>query len=97
MMNSDGGTSAFHARIFGRVQGVGFRYSARQEAVRRNLTGWVRNLPDGSVEVVCEGETARVDAFARWLKKGPPGARVTDVDFKKVQYKGVYNRFTVEV
>lgn len=95
-MSTDSGTSAFHARIYGRVQGVGFRYNTRREAVRRELTGWVRNLSDGSVEVVCEGETPKVESFASWLKKGPPGASVTDVDLQTVPYRGIYNRFTVE-
>lgn len=88
--------AAIHATIFGRVQGVGFRYNTRREASRRNLTGWVRNLPDGSVEVECEGEKARVEAFAGWLKKGPPGAHVSDVELRRIPYRGIYNRFTVE-
>lgn len=96
MMSNEKEKSAFHARIYGRVQGVGFRYNTRQEAMRRNLSGWVRNLSDGSVEVVCEGEAPQVKAFAGWLEKGPPGAGVSNVDFQTVPYKGTYSRFTVE-
>ncbi|MFQ5693588.1 MAG: acylphosphatase [Nitrospinota bacterium] len=60
--------------IYGRVQGVGFRWSARREAARRGLSGWVRNRPDGSVEAVAEGDD--VEGFLAWCKKGPPAARV---------------------
>ena len=66
-------------RIRGRVQGVWYRGSMRAEARRRGLRGWVRNLPDGSVEAVVEGEPAAVRALAEWARTGPAGARVTDV------------------
>jgi acylphosphatase len=89
--------TGFHARIHGRVQGVGFRYTTRNEAKRRRLSGWVRNDPDGSVEVVCEGDADKVASFEKWLHKGPPGAYVTDVEIKKVPYKGTYNDFTSEL
>ncbi len=88
--------SGFKARIHGRVQGVGFRYNARKQAKRRSLSGWVRNEPDGTVTVVCEGDAEEVESFADWLKKGPPGARVSHVDFKQTPYQGVYSGFTVE-
>ena len=88
--------TGLHARIHGRVQGVGFRYNTRSEAKRRNLSGWVKNEPDGTVTVVCEGPADQVDRFARWLKKGPPGARVTHVDMKRVSYRGTFSGFTVE-
>ena len=90
------GFSAFHAIIHGRVQGVGFRYNTHREARRRRLGGWVRNLPDGTVEVVCEGESKKVRSFAEWLGTGPPGAHVTRIDLNKKQYKGTYIDFSVE-
>lgn len=62
--------------IEGRVQGVGFRYATRAEANRRNVTGWVRNLPDGQVEVEIEGEEDAVDAMVAWCQHGPRYARV---------------------
>lgn len=63
-------------RVFGRVQGVAFRAHAREEARRLGLCGHARNLDDGSVEVVAQGNDASVDAFAGWLAQGPPSARV---------------------
>lgn len=66
-------------RIEGDVQGVGFRYSCRQEALRLGLTGWVRNLKDGSVEVVAEGPEAALQSLANWCRRGPAYARVDAV------------------
>jgi acylphosphatase len=66
--------------ISGRVQGVGFRYFAQEAAVRENLSGFVRNLGDGRVEAVVEGEDESVDRFERSIRRGPRGARVDGVD-----------------
>jgi acylphosphatase len=66
-------------KIHGRVQGVFYRQSTKETAVRLGLTGWVRNCPDGSVEAVFEGEKATVDQAVEWCRQGPPSARVTDV------------------
>ena len=66
-------------QIGGRVQGVGFRYSMREEAQRRGVRGWVRNRRDGSVEAVLQGNTQELEALVAWARQGPPGARVTDV------------------
>ena len=66
--------------IRGRVQGVGFRYSLREEALRRGVTGWTRNRRDGTVEAVVQGEEGGVDRVIAWARRGPPGAQVTDVD-----------------
>jgi acylphosphatase len=68
------------AVVRGRVQGVGFRASAAHEARRLGVDGWVRNLPDGSVELEARGTPAAVDALVSWLGQGPRGARVTGVD-----------------
>jgi acylphosphatase len=66
--------------IHGRVQGVWFRESMRQEAARLNVTGWVRNRPDGTVEAAVEGSTYAVEAMLRWARRGPEAAEVTQVD-----------------
>jgi acylphosphatase len=71
-----------HVRLSGRVQGVGFRYTTADEARRRRLTGWVRNLESGTVEAVFEGSHAAVLDMVRWCQQGPPGAWVRDVDVR---------------
>ena len=67
------------AVVVGRVQGVGFRWYARERATSLELTGWVRNLPDGSVEVRFQGERGAVAEMAEWLHRGPVAARVREV------------------
>lgn len=66
--------------VSGRVQGVFFRASTRNEAVRLGLNGHAKNLSDGSVEVLACGDVAALDELQRWLHKGPPAARVEDVE-----------------
>jgi acylphosphatase len=65
--------------VSGKVQGVFFRASARNEALRLGLHGHARNLSDGSVEVIAEGSDAALQELEQWLRKGPPAARVDDV------------------
>ena len=67
------------AVVTGRVQGVFYRASCRDEAVARGLGGWVRNAPDGSVEAVFEGPEAEVRAMLEWCRRGPPSASVANV------------------
>ncbi len=71
---------ARHVLVAGRVQGVGFRWHAREKAGELGLGGWVANLPDGRVEAWLEGEPAALEAMLAWLAKGPPAARVTNVE-----------------
>lgn len=69
-------------RVQGRVQGVFFRASARQKAQTLQLTGWIRNRGDGSVEGLACGDAATLDAFGEWLWKGPAEARVTQAEMQ---------------
>lgn len=80
-----------HLRIMGRVQGVGFRAAMYREAVRLNVTGWVRNRNDGTVEAVIQGAEKSVATMLAWVHRGPPGARVDQVEVKPVD--GVFPDF----
>ncbi len=68
-----------HVVVSGRVQGVWYRQSCRERAEAADLAGWVRNLGDGTVEAVLEGERSAVEAVLDWMSAGPPGAAVTDL------------------
>jgi acylphosphatase len=70
--------------VSGRVQGVGFRFFAHRAALREGLHGWVRNLPDGRVEISAEGEAEALERFERHVRHGPPGAHVDDIDVTDV-------------
>ena len=73
-------TEARRWLVSGRVQGVGFRVFVLEEAQRLGVSGYVRNLPDGSVEAVASGETGALERLERALRAGPPGARVERVE-----------------
>ena len=70
------------ARISGHVQGVFFRVSCARLAEELELTGWVRNRPDGDLEAVFQGPDEAVDEMLAWCREGPPHARVTGVDVR---------------
>lgn len=76
-----------HCYVSGRVQGVWFRAETTKEAKRLDLTGWVRNLPDGRVEVFACGDVENIKKFQSWLKKGPPLATVSDVSYEEVEFE----------
>jgi acylphosphatase len=73
-------TSRAHVFISGRVQAVSFRYYTYHEALRLGVAGWVRNLWDGRVEAVFEGEKPAVDAILEWCRSGPPAATVNSLE-----------------
>lgn len=81
--------------VSGRVQGVGFRYFAQDIARRENLTGLVRNLDDGRVEAIVEGEGEAVDRFEMAMHRGPSHARVHDVECESLVPSGRYHGFMV--
>ncbi len=66
-------------RIFGRVQGVGFRYYTQKKAQELNITGYVRNMPDGSVYIEAEGDPDALEQFVLWCETGPDGERVSNL------------------
>jgi len=85
-----------HVFAGGRVQGVFFRSETKHRADRHDLTGWVRNLPDGRVEAVFEGEKEAVQTLIDFCKRGPSGARVTNFDLTWEDYTGEFDRFKIK-
>jgi acylphosphatase len=83
--------------ISGRVQGVYFRAHTRDEAKKRGLTGWVKNLYDGRVEAVLEGNEDDIQSMIGWCRQGPPHASVTDVSIEGEIFRGEFSDFTVRV
>ncbi|MFA5487672.1 MAG: acylphosphatase [Candidimonas sp.] len=79
--------------VRGRVQGVGFRAATVRRAHMHGVTGWVRNMEDGSVQVLAQGEPDRVDSLLSWLHQGPPAARVDAVVHERVDTERHYDRF----
>lgn len=84
-----------HLRIRGRVQGVGFRYSASEAARRFGVRGWVRNTFEGDVEAVAQGDGEAVERFIAWCRRGPAGARVDSVDERPDSTAQTYPDFTI--
>ncbi|MBN2510094.1 MAG: acylphosphatase [Spirochaetales bacterium] len=89
------GLQAIHGFVSGRVQGVGFRYSAVHAAQSYRLAGWVRNTPDGRVEVFAQGQPEALSRMIAWLKEGPPMARVEHFDYTFTVPDPVLHSFTV--
>jgi acylphosphatase len=87
--------TAFFARITGRVQNVGFRYSCQGAAQEQGLSGWVRNAEDGSVEVWCEGDPEKQKAFIAWLHRGSSYSRVDSVEISPAKFTGAYKNFSI--
>jgi len=86
-----------HLWISGLVQGVGFRFVAERQALRLDLCGWVRNLRDGRVELVAEGEENNLRELVRWCHQGPSGARVTDVEVQWLPWEGEFGGVEIRV
>jgi acylphosphatase len=80
--------------IRGRVQGVGFRFAFVDAASERGVVGWVRNRFDGSVEALVQGESPATERVIDWCRRGPPGARVTDVEVNEVPVDVSLSGFT---
>jgi acylphosphatase len=81
--------------VRGRVQGVYFRASTQREAKRLGLTGWVKNRPDGSVEILAEGEEDELKELIGWANRGPSAARVERVDVRWRSFAGDFADFRI--
>jgi len=81
--------------ISGKVQGVYFRQNLKQVAKRHNVNGWVKNLENGKVEAILEGEANDIKEVVEWCHAGPIGARVDNVDVRFEEYKGEFDSFTI--
>ncbi len=95
MKASTSETLRAHVFIHGLVQGVYFRASTRDEAVRAGVGGWVRNLADGTVEALFEGDKKKVEQVVAWCYKGPAGAHVVKVDLRWEPFRGEFAHFDV--
>ena len=84
-----------HAFVSGRVQGVGFRAFVKRKADMLGLKGFVRNLPDGRVEVVAEGEEEKLSKLLTFLHEGPSLSKVKNVEYSYSDYRGVYEDFQI--
>lgn len=84
-----------HVYVSGQVQGVAFRYTAIRQARSLGVTGWVKNLHDGRVELLLEGEDSTVRQMVEWCHQGPRAAHVTNVKEEIVPYSGKYHSFDV--
>jgi acylphosphatase len=82
--------------VSGRVQGVGFRFFVHDRAVHENLTGWVRNQPNRTVEVVAQGDAESLLRFEMALRRGPAGARVDDVAVDREPVTASFTTFQIE-
>lgn len=84
-----------HVYVSGHVQGVFYRDTTQRQASVRGVTGWVRNLADGRVEAVFEGDAAAVQQMVDWCWRGPPNAYVTDVAVSIEPYSGAFRTFNI--
>lgn len=85
----------FTCIVRGQVQGVGFRYFTRNKALELQLTGWVRNLPDGSVEIMASGPLRELEQLLQYLRTGPIGSQVDQVDFQWLPEPQVHRGFEI--
>ena len=90
-----GTVERLHAVVHGDVQGVGFRWFVVDTARALGLRGWVRNLPDGSVEMTAEGGRDKLDSLVAAVRRGPRGARVTDLDVEWAEARGDVRTFDI--
>ncbi len=83
----------YNVRVQGRVQGVGYRNSTVRRAHELGIHGWVQNMEDGTVEAVVQGLPDQVDRMLEFMRRGPPAARVTDLESERSYAERRYDRF----
>jgi len=88
--------SRIHIFVTGRVQGVFFRYSTQKEAEKIGVFGWVRNLSDGRVEILAEGDKDKLEELLEWSKKGPATAKVEKTEFEWLDYLEEFDSFEID-
>jgi acylphosphatase len=84
-----------HIRVSGVVQGVGYRFFTRSHATKMGIKGYVRNMPDGTVEIEAEADREKIDSFIEKLNQGPPAADVSEIETEEVSGKKKYDGFEV--
>jgi acylphosphatase len=84
-----------HLFVKGKVQGVFFRQAMKVAAKKNHVSGWVKNLRDGRVEAILEGEDVNVSNVVEWCHAGPANARVEDIDIRNEKFKGEFTKFEV--
>ncbi len=84
-----------YVTVTGRVQGVFYRAETASKAIQLNVTGWVRNLPDGRVEAIFEGDENGVQKMIDFCRRGPQNAYVVDVDVRRQEWRGEFDNFSI--
>ena len=95
MSNNSENMAAAHIFVSGRVQGVFYRAGTRECALKHHLTGWVRNLSDGRVEAMLEGEKENIEKVIEWCRSGPPAAAPSGLDIEWLKYSGSFTDFAL--
>lgn len=94
-MHDDNKKTSVRLLVNGKVQGVYFRLNMQQIALKYSVFGWVRNLADGRVEALLEGNKGDVEKTIEWSKKGPENARVGDLKIEYLEYEGKFTDFVI--
>ena len=87
--------SSVHILVTGKVQGVFFRQATKVIAIKNHVTGWVKNLESGQVEILLEGKDQNVNSIVEWCHNGPANSRVDEIKIKQQKFSGQYSNFEV--
>ena len=87
--------SSVHILVTGKVQGVFFRQATKVIAIKNHVTGWVKNLESGQVEILLEGEDQNVNSIVEWCHNGPANSRVDEIKIEQQKFSGQYSNFEV--